>query len=120
MNIYFKSTDTHRCLSFYPNYPSHCKKNISFTLAYHICTIVKNTDAKIKHVKKLEMNLCKFQFSKQLIHCGIKKFLRILLQELRTFETKSNDKSLSFIHYNANNPSFYEMKEKSVGCLERN
>ena len=106
MNIYFKSTDTHRCLSFYPNYPSHCKKNISFTLAYHICTIVKNTDAKIKHVKKLKMNLCKFQFSKQLINCGIKKVLRILLQELRTFETKSNDQSLSFIHYNANNPSF--------------
>ena len=65
------------------------------------------------------MNLCKFQFSKQLIHCGIKKFLHVLLQELRTFETKSNDKSLSFIHYNANNTSFYELIEKSVECLER-
>ena len=43
MDIYYKSTDTHRCLPFSCN---HCKNNISFMMKRHICTIVKNTEAK--------------------------------------------------------------------------
>ena len=42
MDIYFKPTDTHRCLPFSSNHPSHCKRNIPFTLARRICTIVEN------------------------------------------------------------------------------
>ena len=31
MDIYYKPTDTHRCLPFSSNHPNHCKKNIAFT-----------------------------------------------------------------------------------------
>ena len=121
MNISFKSTDTHRCLSFYPNYPSHCKKNISFILACHICTIVKNTEAKTKHFENVKMNLSKYQYPKQLSEFGISKILNICLQELRKSKTISNDNSLPFITtYNPNNPNVYEMIDKSVECLKRN
>ena len=61
MDIYYKPTDTHRCLPFSSNHSKHCKKNIPFTLARRICTIVENTEAKMKHLENLKMNLSKYQ-----------------------------------------------------------
>ena len=46
MDIYYKPTDTHRCLPFSSNHPNHCKKNIPFTLALRIFTIVKTLKQK--------------------------------------------------------------------------
>ena len=111
MDIYYKSTDTHRDLPFSSNHPKHCKKNIPFTLARRICTIVENTEAKMKHLENLKMNLGKYQYPKQLTEFGINKALSIPLQELRTPKTKSND---------PNNPNVYEMIGKSVEYLKRN
>ena len=91
MDIYYKPTDTHRCLPFSSNHPKHCKKNIPFTLARRICTIVENTEAKMKHLENLKMNLSKYQYPKQLTEFGINKALSIPLQELRTPKTISND-----------------------------
>ena len=73
MDIYYKSTDTHRCLSFSSNDPIHGKKNINFTLVCQINTVVENTEAKMKHLENLKINLGKFQYPKQLIMCDIKK-----------------------------------------------
>ena len=42
MDIYFKPTDTRRCLPFSSSHPTHCKKNIPYTLTRRICTIVEN------------------------------------------------------------------------------
>ena len=121
MDIYYKPTDTCRCLPFSSNHPKHCKKNIPFTLARHICTIVENTEAKMKHLENLKMNLSKYQYPKQLTEFGINKALSVPLQELHTPETISNDTSLPFITtYNPNNPNVYEMIDKSVECLKRN
>ena len=61
MDIFYKQTDTHRCLLFSSKHPNHCKKNIPFTLACRICTIVENTEAKMKHLENLKMNLRKYQ-----------------------------------------------------------
>ena len=121
MDIYYKPTDTHRCLSFSSNHPNHCKKNILFTLARRICTIVENTEAKMKHLENLKINLSKYQYRKQLTEFGINKALSIPLQELCTPKTISNDNSPPFITtYNPNNPNVYEMIDKSVECLKRN
>ena len=38
MDIYYKQTDTHRCLPFSSIQFNHCKKNIIFTLVRRICT----------------------------------------------------------------------------------
>ena len=65
IDIYYKSTDTHRCLPFSSNYPNHCKRNIPFTLVRLICIIVENTEAKMKHLENLiKMILSKFQYPK--------------------------------------------------------
>ena len=121
MDIYYKPTDTNRCLPFSSNDPKHCKNNIPFTLARRICTIVENTEAKMKHFENLEINLSKYQYPQELTEFGINKGLSIPLQELRTPKTISNDNSLPFITtYNPNNPNVYEMIDKSVECLKRN
>ena len=121
MDIYYKPTDTHRCLPFSSNHPNHCKKNIPFTLARLICTIVENTKAKMKHLGNLKMTLSKYQYPKPLTEFGINKTLSIPLQELRTPKTISNDNSLPFITtYIPNNPNVYEMIDKSDDCLKRN
>ena len=120
MDIYYKPTDTHRCLPLSSNHPKHCKKNIPFILAGRICTIVENTEVKMKHLENLKRNLSKYQNPKQLTEFGINKVLSIPLQELRTPKTISNDNSLPFITtYNPNNPNVYEMIDKSVECLQR-
>ena len=89
MDVYYKPTIAHRCLPFYSNHPKHCKKEIPFTLARHICTIVENTEAKMKHLENLKMNLRKYQYSKQLPEFGINKALSIPLQELHTCNLQS-------------------------------
>ena len=121
MNIYYKPTDAHRCLPFSSNHPNHCKKNIPLTLARRICTIVQNTEAKMKHLENLKMNLSKYQYPKQLTGFGINKALSIPLQKLHTPKTTPIDNSLPFITtYNRNNSNVYEMMDKSVEYLKRN
>ena len=97
MDIYYKPTVTHRCLPFSSNRSKHCKNNIPFTLARCICTIVENTEPKMKHLENLRMNLSKYQCPKQLTEFGINKALSIPLQELHPPKTISNDNSLPFI-----------------------
>ena len=90
-------------------------------MARRICTIAENTEAKMKHLENLKMNLSKYQYAKELTEFGINKALSIPLHELRTPKTISNDNSLTFITtYNPNNPNVYEMTDKSVECLKRN
>ena len=50
MDIYYKPTDTDRCLPFSSNHPKHCKKSIPSTLVRRTCTFVENTEAKMKHL----------------------------------------------------------------------
>ena len=87
MDIYYKPIGTHRCLPFSSNHPKHWKNNIPFTLARRICTIVENTEAKMKHLENLKMNLSKYQYPKQLTEFDINKALSIPLEELRTDKT---------------------------------
>ena len=121
VDICYKPADIHRRLFFSSNRPKRCKKNVPFTMARRVCTIVENTEAKMKHLENRRMNLSKYQYPKQLTEFGISKALGIPLQELRTPKTISNDNSLPFITtYNPNDPNVYETIEESVECLKRN
>ena len=119
--IYYKPTDTHRCLAFSSNYPNYCKNNILFTFARRICTNVENSEAKMKHLEKRKMKLSNYQYLKHLTKFGINRILSILFQELHTPKAISNDNSLPFIRtYISNNPNVYEMIHNSVEYLKRN
>ena len=62
MDIYFKTTDTRRCLPFSSSHPNLCKKNILFTLARRICTIAENQQQKLRHLSELKENLKKYDY----------------------------------------------------------
>ena len=52
MDIFYKKTDTRRCVPFNSWHRKQWKKNIRFTLARRICTIVENN--KVKFRKQFE------------------------------------------------------------------
>ena len=62
MDIYFKPTDTRRCLPFLSRHPNHCKKTMQFTVAQRICTIVENQQQKLRHLSDLKENLKRYDY----------------------------------------------------------
>ena len=95
MNFYYKPNDTHRCPPFCSNHPKHWKKNTPFILAGRISTTAENTEAKMRHIENLKINLSKYQQPKQLTEFRINK--AIPLNQLRTPKRISNDNSLPLI-----------------------
>ena len=90
MDIYFKPTDTCQCLPFSPSYPNHYKKNVPFTLAQRICTIVENKQQKLRHLLELKENFKKkYDYPISIKINGIKKALEIPQNELRKAKKKT-------------------------------
>ena len=77
MDIYFKPTDTRRCLQFSFIHPNYCQKDIPLTLARRICTIVENQQKKLENLSKLKEILKKYDYPVYIITNGIKKPLKI-------------------------------------------
>ena len=77
MDIYFKPTDTRRCLQFSSIHPNYCQKDIPLTLARRICTIVENQQRKLENLSKLKEILKKYDYPVYIITNGIKKPLKI-------------------------------------------
>ena len=50
MDIFYKKTNTRRCVAFNSCHPKQSKNNIPFTLARRICTIVENNEVRKKNV----------------------------------------------------------------------
>ena len=94
MDIYFKPRDTCRCLAFLSSHLNHCKKNIPFTLAWRICTIVENQQQKLRHLSEVKEKLKKYDYPINIITNGIKKALEISQCELR----KPKEKQMKFYH----------------------
>ena len=73
MAMYFKPTETRLCLPFSSIHPNHFKKNISFTLARRICTLVQNQQQKLENLSELKKNLKIYDYPVIIITVGIKK-----------------------------------------------
>ena len=65
IDIYFQLADTRRCLLFSSSHPIHCKKNIPFTLARIIFTIVENKQKRLGHLSELNESLKKIWLPRQ-------------------------------------------------------
>ena len=59
MDLYYKSTDTQRCLPFTSSHPNHCKRNIPSCLPRRICTIAENSAEKLKNLENLKIKFVK-------------------------------------------------------------
>ena len=120
-SIYFKAKVTRRCLPFSSSHQNHCKKNIPFTLARRICTIVENQQQKLRNLSELQKNLKKYDQPVSIIANGIKKAQEIPQNELRKPKEKQIDEVLPIISaFNPNNPPLYNAIKNSVGLLKRN
>ena len=122
MDLYQKPTDTQRYVPFNSNHPPHCKKNIPFTLARRICTIVENQERKDFHLKKLRENLKQQQYPDAVIDNGIIKASKIPQTELRKPKIlKENEKLIPFTStYNPNNPQISNMIKCAFDNLQGN
>ena len=108
MDIYFKPRDTCRGLAFSSSHLNHCKKNIPFTLAWRICTIVENQQQKLRHLSELKENLKIYDYPVNIATSGIKKTLEIPQNELRKPKEKQADEVSLFISsFNPNNSPVY-------------
>ena len=97
MDIYSKSTDSKRYVSFTSNHPKHCLKNIPFSLARRICMIAEKDSLKEIKLKELETILLDQQYPE--------KALKIPQNELRNVKEQEKKKILPFIStFNPNNP----------------
>ena len=119
MNIYYKETDTRRCVPFNSCHPKHCLKNIPFTLARRICAIVECTEQKKKHLDELRTILKNQKYPEKIIDLGIQKANNIPQSELRISKDKNKDvKTLAFIStHNPNNVDIFPTINKSLNLL---
>ena len=102
-------------------HPSHCKKNIPFSLARRICTIVENQERKEFHLNELKENLKKYKYPAKIVEMGIKKALSIPQNELRQPKTKTTENILPFITtHNPNNPNIMPLIKSAFSTLKTN
>ena len=121
MDLYHKPTDTRRCVPFSSNHPSHCKRNIPFSLARRICTITENENDKIKHINELKQNLINQEYPKKLIDASIIKAQAIPQNELRKPKVKTNENILPFVTtHNPNNPEIFPTIKTAFNTLVNN
>ena len=114
MDIYNKPTDSKQYAPFMSNHPRHCLKNIPFSLARRIRTIVENENVKEKCFKELKKILLEQKYPKSLIEAGILRAKEIPLEVLRRPKTAKNDEIILFtITYNPNNPNDFPVIKQS-------
>ena len=115
MDLCQKPTDTQRCLPLTSSHPNHCKGNISFCLAWRVCTIAENNPEKLKNLENLQSNLSEYHHPDSLIKHGFRKALSIPQKDLRKPKKPSNENILPFITtFNPNNPNIYSTIKSSV------
>ena len=114
MDIYSKPTDSKRYVPFNSNHPKHCLKNIPFSLARRICTIVEDESIKKNKLLELRNLLTKQFYPKTLIDTGIKKAKDIPQHILRKQKERGNKEIIPFIStFNPNNPKVFPIIKQS-------
>ena len=88
MDIFYKKTDTRRCVPFNSCHPKQCKNNIPFTLARRICAIVENNDVRKKRLDELQKILYSQEYPQNLIQEAIQKVTSIPIENLRPQKLK--------------------------------
>ena len=116
MDIYFKPTDTRRCLPFSSSHPNQEKHTIypSTENFYH----TGKSTTEIKTVIRIKWKPKKYDYPVNIITNGVKKVQEILQNELGN---QKKNKVWPFISkFNSNNPPVYNAIKNSLRVLKRN
>ena len=115
MDVYKKTTDSKRYVSFTSNYPRKCLRNIPFCLARRICTIVEEEDMKLKRLSELKTSLKQQKYPIALIKNSIKRALQISLKKLRKSTEKGAEEIIPFLStHNRNNPNIFSNHKTNI------
>ena len=105
VDIYNKPTDSKRYVPFTSNHPWHCLRNIPFSLARRIGTIVENEN--IKTITKIK-TLLEQKYHKLLTEASILRDREIPLEFLRQPKTTKYEEIIPFtVTCNPNNPNVF-------------
>ena len=98
-DVYYKPTDNKRYLHFHSCHPVKTKKNIPFTLAKRLCTIISDYDLKCLRLSQLHNDLKKLCYPENVINIGIQKALNIDRKELLKGCVKKEKNIVPFTSY---------------------
>ena len=89
MDIFYKKTDTRRCIPFNSCHPKQSKNNIPFALARRIFIIAENSEVREKPLDELQKVLCSQKCPQNLIQEAIQKATSIPTENLRASKAKT-------------------------------
>ena len=90
-DIYFKETDTEQYLNYFSCHPKHTKNSIPYNLSRRICTIVSNSELRMKRLQELKYSLIARKYPISLIESGINKALNIPRDSLMQVKNHSKE-----------------------------
>ena len=73
MDLYYKPTNTQRCLPYSPKSSKTMSKNILFVITEQIYTIIENSSIKSNHLNELERNFETYGYPEMIVEIKIKK-----------------------------------------------
>lgn len=121
-DIYYKPTDSHQYLNFKSCHPSHTKRNIPYSLARRICTIVSEHNTKLKRLHELSIFLAKQGYPEGLIKDSINKVKCIPQKDLRITKHKidtENDILTIVTTFNPHHPNSIHTVKNNLHIIER-
>ena len=102
MDIFYKKTDTRKCVPFNSCHPKQCKNNIPFLIARRICTIAENSEVRKKHLDELQKVSYSQEYLQNLSQEATRKAASTPIENLRASEAKTDSNNLAFITNNKN------------------
>ena len=120
-DIYYKPTDCHDYLPFKSCHPGHVARNIPFTLARMIATIVDDPEKKKFRFSELSIWLIQSGYPKVLISEAISKFENMensLLRKKKIQNAEEDEGKLIFVTtHNPQNPHVWEVVSNAFEFL---
>jgi hypothetical protein len=119
-DIFYKSTDTHQYLNFNSCHPNHTKRNIPYSLARRISTIVSKSEIRDKRLEELENFLTAQNYPLKLIKHSINQAKSLTTTERRQTKTCSDENSNVLplvITYNPRNPQIVQKIKNDLQFL---
>ena len=122
-DIYYKPTDCHDYLPYNSCHPKHVTRNIPYTLARMIATIVDDPQRKSHRLSELKTWLKQSKYPIELINDAILKFENVdsyVLREPRSndLEMDENNKIIFVTTHNPQNPDVWSIVKNAFDFLK--
>ena len=120
LDIFYKKTDTRRCVPFDSCHRKQCKINIPLTLARRICTIAGNNEVRKKFLEELQKVLYSQEYPQRLVQEAIRKVTSIPTENLRASKAKTDSNNLAFVtNFNPYNKNVFPLIQTAFKSLQQ-